>query len=38
MNLAEYLNKNAEKYPLKPAIGFKKDNEWKEISWNNFKK
>lgn len=38
MNLAEYLNKNAEKYPLKPAIGFKKDNEWKEISWKYFQK
>ena len=38
MNLAEYLTKNAEKYPLKPAIGFKKDNEWKEISWKYFQK
>lgn len=37
MNIAEYLNINAEKYPLKPALGFKKYEEWKEINWKQFR-
>ena len=38
MNLAEaIIEKNIEKHPLKPAIGFKKKNEgWKELSWKRF--
>jgi len=38
MNLAEaIIQKNIEKHPLKPAIGFKKKNEgWKELSWKRF--
>lgn len=38
MNLTELLNTNAEKYPLKPVLGFKKKDEWKEISWSLFRK
>ncbi len=37
MNVVEFLNVNAQKYPLKPAIGFRKNNEWKEINWKTFK-
>ncbi len=38
MNLAEaIIQKNIDKHPLKPAIGFKKKNEgWKELSWKRF--
>ena len=37
MNFAEaiFVN-NVEKYSTKPAIGFKKKEEWKELSWNKF--
>lgn len=37
MNLAQYLNTNVEKYPLRPALGFKKYEEWKEINWKQFR-
>lgn len=33
MNLAEIVNINAEKFSKKPALGFRKKEEWKEISW-----
>lgn len=33
MNLAEIANINAEKFSQKPALGFRKKEEWKEISW-----
>lgn len=37
MNLAEaIINKNVEKHPLKSAIGFKKKEAWKELSWKKF--
>lgn len=38
MNLAEaIISKNAEKHPVKSAIGFKKkDAGWKELSWKKF--
>ncbi|WP_419870311.1 AMP-dependent synthetase/ligase [Chryseobacterium sp. CT-SW4] len=37
MNLAEaIITKNVEKHPLKSAIGFKKKEEWKELSWKKF--
>ncbi|WP_292011117.1 long-chain fatty acid--CoA ligase [Chryseobacterium sp.] len=37
MNLAEaIITKNVEKHPLKSAIGFKKKDEWKELSWQKF--
>lgn len=38
MNIAEFLNTNAEKYPRKSAIGFKKKDEWKEIHWGDFRR
>lgn len=38
MNIAEFLNKNADKFPTKPAIGFKKKDEWKEIHWLDFRR
>lgn len=37
MNLAEaIINKNVEKHPVKSAIGFKKKEVWKELSWKKF--
>ena len=34
MNLAEaIIKKNIEKHPLKSAVGFKKKEGWKELSW-----
>ena len=38
MNIAEFLNTNAEKYPRKSAIGFKKKEKWTEISWTDFRR
>ena len=38
MNIAEFLNTNAEKFPLKSAIGFKKKEKWTEISWTSFRR
>ncbi len=37
MNIAEFLNVNAEKHPYKPAIGFKVRDEWKELNWPKFR-
>lgn len=37
MNIAEFLIVNAEKYPLKPAIGFKSKEKWKDLSWKKFR-
>ncbi|WP_330747232.1 AMP-dependent synthetase/ligase [Chryseobacterium sp. CP-77] len=37
MNLAEaIILKNVEKHPIKAAIGFKKKDAWKELSWKKF--
>lgn len=36
MNVTEFLKANTQKYPTRPAIGFKKDDEWKELSWMDF--
>lgn len=37
MNLAEaIISKNAEKHPYKSAVGFKKKEGWKELSWKKF--
>ncbi|WP_175622136.1 AMP-dependent synthetase/ligase [Chryseobacterium schmidteae] len=37
MNLAEaIIKKNIEKHPLKSAVGFKKKEGWKELSWKKF--
>ncbi|KPH11015.1 long-chain fatty acid--CoA ligase [Chryseobacterium sp. ERMR1:04] len=37
MNLAEaIINKNVAKHPVKSAIGFKKKEGWKELSWKKF--
>ncbi|MGZ5188688.1 MAG: AMP-binding protein, partial [Kaistella sp.] len=38
MNLAEFINTNAEKFATKPAIGFKKKEVWKEIHWKDFRR
>ncbi|MDY3351803.1 long-chain fatty acid--CoA ligase [Riemerella anatipestifer] len=38
MNLAAFVSVNAEKYLSKPAIGFKKYDEWKSLSWTMFKR
>ena len=37
MNVADFLNINAEKFPMNPAVGFKKKDEWKEINWKQFR-
>lgn len=37
MNITTFINLNTEKYPLKPIIGFKKNEVWKEISWRTFR-
>lgn len=36
MNLAKVILDNNASHPLKSAIGFKKDKEWKELSWKKF--
>ncbi|NAW50248.1 AMP-binding protein [Elizabethkingia argentiflava] len=37
MNLAQIIiTRNIEKQALKPAIGFKKGNQWAELSWKKF--
>ena len=37
MNLAEaIISKNVEKHPYKSAVGFKKKEGWKELSWKKF--
>lgn len=38
MNFASFINTNSEKYPRKPAIGFKKKDAWKEIHWQDFRR
>lgn len=38
MNFAAFLNINSEKFPTKPAIGFKKKDAWKEINWFDFRR
>lgn len=37
MNIASFIQINAEKFPAKPAIGFKKKNEWTDINWALFR-
>lgn len=37
MNVAEFVNINAEKFAQRPALGFKKKNEWKDISWQQLR-
>ena len=38
MNITQFLNTNTEKYPLKHAIGFRKDNKWESINWKDFRR
>ncbi len=38
MNITHFLNDNTQKFPLKPAIGFKKKEEWKELNWTNLRR
>ena len=38
MNIAEFLNKNVKRFPQKASVGFKKNNEWKELTWARFQK
>lgn len=38
MNVAELLNTNAERFPERPAIGFKRKDGWQDISWPRFRK
>ncbi|MBA5246344.1 long-chain fatty acid--CoA ligase [Marnyiella aurantia] len=37
MNIADFLNVNAKKYPYKAAIGFKVREDWKELNWPRFR-
>lgn len=38
MNVTDFLNTNTYKYPYKAAIGFKKDEKWKELTWRDFRR
>ena len=38
MNVTSFLQKNVNLYPTKPALGFKKDHEWKELGWYQLKR
>ncbi len=38
MNVTNFLNTNTFKYPYKAAIGFKKDEKWKELTWRDFRR
>ncbi|MDO4224489.1 MAG: long-chain fatty acid--CoA ligase, partial [Bergeyella zoohelcum] len=38
MNISKFLDINVEKYPLREAIGFKKDEEWKSLNWKDFRR
>jgi len=38
MNIAEFLNTNTEKFPRKPAIGYKKKEKWTEMTWPQFRR
>ena len=38
MNIAEFVNVNAEKYPRKAAVGYKKKEKWTELSWPEFRR
>lgn len=38
MNVTDFLNTNTCKYPYKAAIGFKKDDKWKELTWRDFRR
>ncbi len=38
MNITQFLNTNTQKYPSKAAIGFKKEEEWKDLSWKDFRR
>ncbi len=38
MNITQFLNTNTQKYPSKAAIGFKKEAEWKELNWKDFRR
>ena len=37
-NVTSFLQKNVNLYPTKPALGFKKDHEWKELGWYQLKR
>ncbi|MEC5395557.1 AMP-dependent synthetase/ligase [Bergeyella sp. RCAD1439] len=38
MNITRFLDTNTERYPLKAAIGFKKDEHWQELNWKDFRR
>ncbi len=38
MNLTQFIESNANKFLTRPAIGFKKDDEWKSLSWMDFRR
>lgn len=38
MNITQFLNTNTEQSPTKAAISFKKDNEWKDLNWKDFRR
>jgi len=37
-NVTSFLQKNVNQFPEKAAVGFKKDHEWKELSWYKLKR
>lgn len=38
MNIANFLDTNCNKFAHKAAIGFKKDKEWKDLSWRDLRR
>lgn len=37
MNVADFLNINAERFPTHAALGFKKQEKWNQINWKQFR-
>lgn len=38
MNVTNFLNTNTAKFPVRPAIGFKKKDKWEDIDWKQFRR
>ncbi len=36
MNVTQFLTHNTLNYPRRPAIGFKKEDQWKQLNWQEF--
>lgn len=38
MNVTHFIEENYKKFPSREAIGFKKEEEWKSLSWADFRR